>query len=150
MNIHSSRRASHVLASHPFPTPCSPPRAPLILQHGIFDTSATWVLNDPDQSLAFLAAEAGWDVWLPNSRGNDFSLEHTTLDISQREYWNFTFGTMAGEVIWSGGGQGDEGVSVGRDLTCKRYLAVLFQLVCYAGPHCAIRCIAYLPSLAPS
>ncbi|KAL6766890.1 LIP2 [Auxenochlorella protothecoides x Auxenochlorella symbiontica] len=76
-----------------------PPRAPLILQHGIFDTSAAWVLNDPDQSLAFLAAEAGWDVWLPNSRGNDFSLEHTTLDISQREYWNFTFGTMAEEDL---------------------------------------------------
>ena len=35
-----------------------------------------------------------YDVWLPNSRGNNFSRGHINEDITSEEYWAFTFDQM--------------------------------------------------------
>jgi len=68
---------------------------PIILQHGILDSSYTWVNNFPDQSLGFMLVDRGFDVWLANSRGNTFSSNHVNLTTKDTKFWDFTWDDMA-------------------------------------------------------
>eukprot|EP00162_Nutomonas_longa_P011885 comp20797_c0_seq2/m.42960 comp20797_c0_seq2/g.42960 ORF comp20797_c0_seq2/g.42960 comp20797_c0_seq2/m.42960 type:complete len:325 (-) comp20797_c0_seq2:28-1002(-) len=65
------------------------PRAnalPVVLQHGLFDSAYTWLVNGKGSSLAFQLADEGFDVWLVNSRGNWFT---------QIESWVWDWDQMA-------------------------------------------------------
>jgi len=67
----------------------------VLLQHGLLDSCAGFLLAGHDSALAFLLVEAGFDVWLGNSRGSTYSRAHVTYPITSREFWTFSFDEMA-------------------------------------------------------
>lgn len=54
-----------------------------------------WVVSGPNNSLAFLLADLGYDVWLGNCRGNTYSNRHTSLPRHDKRYWDYSFHEMA-------------------------------------------------------
>eukprot|EP00026_Physarum_polycephalum_P010300 Phypoly_transcript_10458.p1 GENE.Phypoly_transcript_10458~~Phypoly_transcript_10458.p1 ORF type:complete len:392 (+),score=59.00 Phypoly_transcript_10458:50-1225(+) len=72
------------------------PKPVVMLQHGLEDNSITWVVQQvASESLGFILADAGYDVWLPNIRGNTYSTNNTHLSPSQTEFWEWSFDEMA-------------------------------------------------------
>ncbi|KAF2893340.1 hypothetical protein ILUMI_12833 [Ignelater luminosus] len=64
------------------------------LQHPAASSASIW-LDLGNQSLAFLLADRGYDVWLGNFRGTTYSRKHTKLKPRERKYWDFSFHEMA-------------------------------------------------------
>ena len=72
------------------------PGRPVLLQHGLLDAAVTWVMNFPDQSLGYILADAGYDVWLGNMRGNYYSRAHVKYNPDHDvQFWDFSWDDMA-------------------------------------------------------
>ncbi|KAG6761353.1 hypothetical protein POTOM_034568 [Populus tomentosa] len=52
---------------------------PVLLQHGLFMAGDAWFLGSPEQSLGFILADEGFDVWVGNVRGTFWSHGHISL-----------------------------------------------------------------------
>ncbi|KAL4859312.1 Dolichyl-diphosphooligosaccharide--protein glycosyltransferase subunit [Chlorella vulgaris] len=62
-------------------------------QHGVLDTSLGWVSNGVVGSAAFAAFDAGFDVWLANSRSNAPRLHIDPAKQGSR-YWRYSVNEM--------------------------------------------------------
>lgn len=66
-------------------------RPAILLQHGLTSCSDAWILSGPDDALAFLLVDAGYDVWMGNARGNTYSRNNTRLSTNHPYFWRFSW-----------------------------------------------------------
>eukprot|EP01116_Phalansterium_solitarium_P013435 TRINITY_DN30799_c0_g1_i1.p1 TRINITY_DN30799_c0_g1~~TRINITY_DN30799_c0_g1_i1.p1 ORF type:complete len:385 (-),score=120.36 TRINITY_DN30799_c0_g1_i1:136-1290(-) len=67
----------------------------VMFQHGLTDTSVGVTLNNPTEGLPYLLADAGYEVWLGNNRGNGYSMNNTQYGQNTPQFWAFSWDEMA-------------------------------------------------------
>ncbi|KAJ3437795.1 lipase [Anaeramoeba flamelloides] len=67
----------------------------VLLQHGLCDNSFSWVINGIENALAYQLADAGYQVYMNNTRMNGVSMKHKTFSRHSNYVWKFGFQHMA-------------------------------------------------------
>ncbi|XP_073819698.1 lipase 3-like [Musca autumnalis] len=63
----------------------------VLLLHGLFCSSDFWILNGPNDALSFNLVDAGYDVWILNSRGNTYGRKHISRSPEYSNFWRFSW-----------------------------------------------------------
>ena len=70
----------------------TPTKSPILIMHGAMSDAAAWVGYYPTGTPMMLQlAEEGYDIWLGNNRGTEYSQKHKTLTVNQPEFWHYTW-----------------------------------------------------------
>ncbi|KAL2254601.1 triacylglycerol lipase 1 isoform X2 [Sesamum indicum] len=76
---------------------------PVLLIHGLFMAGDAWFMDSPNQSLGFILADHGFDVWVGNVRGTRWSHGHVSLSEKDKKFWDWSWQELAlydlGEMI---------------------------------------------------
>lgn len=68
---------------------------PVLIQHGDSGDGASWLgAYSSGLPMHLQLAEAGYDDWIGNNRGTDYSQEHETLTVDQPEFWQWSWAEM--------------------------------------------------------
>ncbi|RIA93010.1 triacylglycerol lipase [Glomus cerebriforme] len=68
----------------------------VLLYHGLMMCSEVWMCNmEEERQLPFLLANAGYDVWLGNARGNKYSMKHTKYNPGESRFWEYSMDEFA-------------------------------------------------------
>ncbi|XP_052192865.1 triacylglycerol lipase 1 [Diospyros lotus] len=68
---------------------------PVLLIHGLFLAGDAWFLDSPDQSLGYILADHGFDVWAGSVRGTRCSHGHISLSEKDKEFWDWSWEELA-------------------------------------------------------
>nr|XP_024361970.1 triacylglycerol lipase 1-like isoform X2 [Physcomitrium patens]XP_024361972.1 triacylglycerol lipase 1-like isoform X2 [Physcomitrium patens]XP_024361973.1 triacylglycerol lipase 1-like isoform X2 [Physcomitrium patens]XP_024361974.1 triacylglycerol lipase 1-like isoform X2 [Physcomitrium patens]XP_024361975.1 triacylglycerol lipase 1-like isoform X2 [Physcomitrium patens]PNR29753.1 hypothetical protein PHYPA_028447 [Physcomitrium patens] len=66
-------------------------KGPAFLYHGIMEGGETWALNANDDSLAFMMANSGYEVWIGNTRSSNYTFGHLKFTRKEKEFWNWSW-----------------------------------------------------------
>ncbi|KAJ8919581.1 hypothetical protein NQ315_002203 [Exocentrus adspersus] len=67
-----------------------------LFQHGLVSASDMWLFQGPNMDLPYALADAGYDVWISNMRGNVYSKAHKTLNPDRdKRFWDFSLHEVA-------------------------------------------------------
>ncbi|KAK9503557.1 hypothetical protein O3M35_010090 [Rhynocoris fuscipes] len=69
----------------------TPGGQPVLFVPGLSLASDCWLLTGRKTDLAFQLADAGYDVWLGDRRGNWYSRAHVQYKPTSKEFWDFSF-----------------------------------------------------------
>ncbi|XP_017777752.1 PREDICTED: gastric triacylglycerol lipase-like isoform X2 [Nicrophorus vespilloides] len=72
-------------------------RQPIFLQHGTICSSEIWLQRGED-SIGFHLANAGFDVWLGNTRGNYNSPGHKFYTTQDSKFWDHSFDELVLDI----------------------------------------------------
>ena len=70
-------------------------RPAVLLHHGVTLSSACFVVLDPQSSMGFYLADAGFDVWMANTRANTYSRGHRHHRATDEAYWQHSMDELA-------------------------------------------------------
>ena len=72
-----------------------PTLPPVMIMHGDFGDATDWFDSyDEGLPLHLQLANAGYDVWIGNNRGTEYSQGHETLSVTDDAFWDWTWAEM--------------------------------------------------------
>ena len=72
-----------------------PLKIPVLCQHGAMIDGASWLGDADGKPFHLELVDEGFDVWIGNNRGTEYSLGHTTLSAkNDNDYWKFSWAEM--------------------------------------------------------
>jgi len=89
----------YIIEMHRIPygkhSPPSPNKPAVFVLHGLICSSADWIIAP--NGLGYTLADAGYDVWLGNVRGNTYGRRHVSLNPdTDSKFWDFSFDEFGG------------------------------------------------------